>query len=94
MQIFVENASQPSIGGAIYILLIKDECTTYMFIEIFKAKSDAFTIFIKVICLVEHDTGNRMQILKTNRGGEFCNDNFDLLLEHGGIKREISTSYT
>lgn len=35
-----------------------------------------------------------MRTFKTDRGGEFCNDNFDLLLEQEGIKRETSTSYT
>jgi hypothetical protein len=40
--------SQPSLGGANYYLLIKDDCTSYRFVTFLKTKGDALRFFIKV----------------------------------------------
>ena len=53
-----------------------------------------FDFFIKVLRLIERTTGNTVKTLRTDRGKEFCNTEFDLLLEREGIMRETSTSYT
>ena len=50
--------------------------------------------FTKVLRSVERITGARVKTLRTDRGKEFCNDNFELLLEQEGITRETSTAYT
>lgn len=86
--------SQLSLGKASYYMLIKDDCTSYRFVAFLQAKSDAIRFFIKILRYVEHTTGNHVKVLRTDRGGEFCNDDFDLLLEHEGILRETSTPYT
>jgi hypothetical protein len=86
--------SQPSLGGAHYYILIKDDCTSYRFVAFLRAKSDAIRFFIKVIRSIANTTGNRVKTLRTDRGKEFCNTEFDLLLEREGITRETSTSYT
>ena len=41
--------SQPSLGGALYYILIKDDCTSYMFMAFLKNKNDAMRFFLKVI---------------------------------------------
>ena len=86
--------STPSLGGASYYILIKDDCTSFRFVAFLKAKSDAIRFFIKVIRSVERLTGNSVQILRTDRGKEFCNNAFNSLLENEGISRETSTAYT
>ena len=50
--------------------------------------------FTKVLRSVERTTGARVRTLRTDRGKEFCNDNFELLFEQEGITRETSTAYT
>jgi hypothetical protein len=80
--------SQPSLGGANYYLLIKDDCTSYRFVTFLKTKGDALRFFIKVFHNIERTTGNRVKTLRTHRGREFCNTEFDLLLEQNGIVRE------
>ena len=86
--------SQPSLGGALYYILIKDDCTFYRFVTFIKAKSDALRFFTKIIRYITRSTGNHVKTLRTDRGKEFCNTEFDLLLEHEGITRETSTPYT
>ena len=86
--------STPSLGGASYYILIKDDCTSFRFVAFLRAKSDAIRFFLKVIRSIERLTGNSVQILRTDRGKEFCNTAFDSLLENEGISRETSTAYT
>lgn len=50
--------------------------------------------FTKVLRSVERITGARVKTLRTDRGKEFCNDNFELLFEQEGITRETNTTYT
>ena len=86
--------STPSLGGAHYYILIKDDCTSFRFVAFLKAKGDAIRFFIRILRYIEKVTGNAVKTLRTDRGKEFCNNEFDLLLEHEGITRETSTSYT
>ena len=86
--------SQTSLGGAHYYLLIKDDCTSYRFVSFLKAKGEAIRFFLKVLRYIERTTGNQTKTLRTDRGGEFCSTEFDLLLEQEGIVRETSTPYT
>ena len=86
--------STPSLSGAYYYILIKDDCTSFRFIDFLKTKGDAMRFFIKVIRYIKNATGNSVKTLRTDRGTEFCNTEFDILLEREGITRETTTSYT
>lgn len=86
--------SQPSLGGTYYYLLIKDDCTSYRFVSFLKTKGEAIRFFLKVLRSIERTTRNRTKTLRTDRGGEFCNTEFDLLLEQEGVVRETNTPYT
>lgn len=86
--------SHPSLGGAYYYILIKDDCTSYRFVAFLKAKGHAIRFFLKVLRSIECTIGNRVKTLRPDRGKEFCNMEFDLLLEHEGIARETNMPYT
>jgi hypothetical protein len=86
--------SQPSLGGARYFILIKDDCTSYRFVAFLRTKADAIRFFTKVIRSIANITGNRVKTIRTDRGKEFCNTTFDLFLEQEGITRETSIAYT
>ena len=77
-----------------YYLLIKDDCTSYRFIAFLKTKGEVIRFFLKVLRSIERTTGNRTKTLRTDRRGEFCNKEFDLLLEQEGVERETSMPYT
>lgn len=59
-----------------------------------KAKSDALRFFIKIRRSIERTTRIHVKILKTDRDKEFCNVEFDLLLERKAITHETDTPYT
>ena len=76
--------SNPSLGGATYYILIKDYCTSCRFVTFLKAKSDALRFFTRIIRYITKSIGNQVKTLRTDRGKEFCNTEFDLLLDKKG----------
>ena len=86
--------SIPSLGGSNYYILIKNDCTAFRFIAFLKAKNEAIKFFLKVLRIVQFTTGHSVQTLRTDRGTEFCNTDFDSLLDSEGIIRETSMAYT
>lgn len=79
---------------AYYYILIKDDCTSYKFVAFLKAKNNALWFFIKILRYIEQTTGHHVKTLRTDRGKEFSNDEFDLLQEREGIMHENNTPYT
>lgn len=44
--------------------------------------------------LVERQSGHKLQILRTNRVGEYMSKEFQKFCEQKGVKHELSASYT
>ncbi|GKV48172.1 hypothetical protein SLEP1_g54998 [Rubroshorea leprosula] len=57
-------------------------------------KSEAFVAFKSYKVLVEKEVGSPIKVLRTDRGGEYCSDEFAKFCDNQGIKRQITTAYT
>jgi len=57
-------------------------------------KSEAFTYFREFKALVEKQCGHNMKILRTDRGGEFIDEEFMSFCKKHGIKRELTVRRT
>lgn len=55
-----------------------------------KNKSEAFEKFNKLKIHVEQETGEKIQVLRTDRGGEFVSHEFNSFCENAGIKRHLT----
>jgi transposase InsO family protein len=58
-----------------------------------KEKSEVFNKFKEFKELVENLSKKKINILRSDNGGEFTSDEFKALCEDIGIKRELSTPY-
>ena len=63
--------SIPSIGGAHYFMLCKDNKTGYMVIFFLRAKSNAITYFKQLCSMMKQELQVDIQRIKTDQGGEF-----------------------
>lgn len=63
-------------------------------VYLLKFKSEAFENFRNFKALVEKQSGCNIKILRTDRGGEFLSNDFNLFCEENGICRELTTPYT
>jgi len=86
--------SVPSYGGSVYFVLFKDDATSYRFVFCIRRKSEALACFKKVCLQITKDTGHSVQMLRTDRGGEFANKAFDQYLDAHSIRREYTAPYT
>ncbi|KAM0024917.1 putative RNA-directed DNA polymerase [Helianthus debilis subsp. tardiflorus] len=83
-----------TIGGKRYYLLFVDDYTRYMWIYLLKTKDEAFTMFKIFKAQVERQSGLKIQVLRTDRGGEFTSNQFNEFCQLKGIKRHLTAPYT
>ena len=86
--------SVPSYGRSTYFVIFKDDATSYRFVFCIRRKSEALACFKKVCLQITKDIGHSVQMLRTDRGGEFANKAFDQYLDAHSIRREYTTPYT
>jgi hypothetical protein len=74
-----------TIGRNNYFLLIVDDYSRYMWLEVLKAKSDAFRRFTKIKAATEAAGNCRICGFRSDRGGEFNSGEFQQLCDATGI---------
>jgi hypothetical protein len=82
-----------SLGGNRYFLIIVDEHTHYLWVEIVSKKSDSFSRLKKWKLEVEHETDLKLQYLKSDGGKEFGSNEFKEWLTSEGVVHEVSAPY-
>lgn len=85
---------QSSLGGSNYFVIFKDDCTAYRFVYCLKNKNDVISIFQELDSLIKRQTGNKIQILKSDNGCEYVNEILKTYLKTEGIIHETSSPYT
>lgn len=58
-------------GGKNYFLLIVDDYSRYMWVELLTTKDEAFKCFKRVKALAETERGGKLRAFHSDRGGEF-----------------------
>ena len=61
----------PSLAGNQYFLTFIDDFTRKIWVYFFKNKSEVFEKFQNFKALVENQSGLRIKVLRTDRGGEY-----------------------
>lgn len=83
-----------TLAGNIYFLLLVDDHSRVMWVYIVKAKDEALDAFKKFRAVAEKGSINKIQVLRTDKGGEFCSRNFMSYCEETGILRNYTTPYS
>ena len=86
--------SPSTAGGSKYIFVLIDDHSRYMWSILLSEKSEALEHFKKFKQLVERETGATIQILRTDRGGEFMSREFKEFCDTHGIKRHMTAPYS
>ena len=66
-----------SLGGSNYYVTFIDDATRKTCVYCIKKKSDVFNTFKKWKALVENETRKKLKCLRSDNGGEYCNNEFD-----------------
>lgn len=86
--------SEPSWGGARYLLTFTDDYSRKSFGYLLKSKYQVFHTFTQFKSLVENQLDLKIKKLRTDNGKEYCNKIFEEFLIEHGIIHETTVPYT
>lgn len=81
-------------GGKKYFLLLIDDLTRYMWLFLLATKSEAPSTIKRFKAGVEVETGCKLRVLRTDRGGEFTSVEFGLYCANEGVARHLTAPYS
>jgi hypothetical protein len=81
-----------SLGGHKYFVTFIDDYSRCCHVYFLKHKSEVPEKFKEFQALTENDAGKKIQILRSDRGGEYLSQDFEKYLKHQGIKHELSVA--
>jgi hypothetical protein len=82
------------MGKENYFMLIIDDYSRLTWVAFLKEKSEAFEKLKVFKALTENQTGKRLKVVRSDRGGEFSSGSFKEFCDKHGIKREYTIPRT
>ncbi|KAK4401741.1 Retrovirus-related Pol polyprotein from transposon RE1 [Sesamum angolense] len=76
-----------------YFILFIDDYSRMTWVYFMREKSEVFKVFKKFKNLVEKQNGRSIKVLKSDRGKEYNNSEFDKFCEEEGIEHQTTVSY-
>jgi len=83
-----------SIGGARYVMVLLDDHSRYPWVYFLRAKSDATKFFKDWLIKVERLTEHKLEIIRSDNGGEYTSNAFEKYLTDLGIDHQTTVPYT
>jgi transposase InsO family protein len=81
-------------GGKAYFMLVVDDHSRYMWIELLRSKDEALACLKKVKARAENEKEGKLKAVRTDQGGEFNSKQFTVFCNEFGIKHYTTTPYT
>jgi hypothetical protein len=85
--------SWASLSGREYYLTFIDDYSRKTWIYFLKTKSEVFKRFQEFKALVENQTGKKIKVLRSDKGGEYSSSQFVYFCAHSGIRRQMTVPY-
>lgn len=85
---------EPSISGARYFVLFKDDCTHYRYVFFMKQKSEVSGFIDVFIKSVSRDTNFSVQVIRSDNGLEYVNKEVDSMLLAHGVRHQTTVPYS
>ena len=80
--------------GFLYFITFIDDHSRYGLVYLMKHKSESIDKFKEFKALVENQTSQRIKTLRSDRGGEYMSDEFDLYLRENGLVLQLTPPTT
>jgi transposase InsO family protein len=84
----------PTAGGKKYFLLIVDDYTRFMWLEVLRSKDEALQFFKKVKARAEAECSYKLLAFRSDRGGEFNSTDFTEFCDDNGVKHNTTAPYS
>lgn len=84
----------PSVGGKVYFMLVRDEFSTFIFVELLASKAEVAEKLKSLIDRTYAITQRRIKFIRSDQGSEFNNITVNQMCQIYGIVSEFSAVYT
>jgi transposase InsO family protein len=84
----------PSLSGSRYFITMIDDYSRKVWVGFLKCKSEALLFFKNFKQEVENQTGERIKVLRSDKGGEYLSKAFEEFLKQAGIRCFLTTART
>ena len=81
-------------GGQRYFLLLVDDCSRYMWLQLLTSKDEAAVEIKKFKTRTEAESGKKLRVLRTDRGGEFTSVEFATYCADQGVGQHHTAPYS
>ena len=81
-------------GGRWYFLLLMDDCSRYMWLQLLTSKDEVATAIKKFKMRAEAESGKKLCTLRTDHGGEFTSVEFAAYCVDQGVVRHHTAPYS
>ena len=81
-------------GGRRYFLLLIDDCSRYMWLQLLTSKDEAAVAIKKFKTRAEAESGKKLRVLRTDRGGEFTSVEFATYRTGQGVGQHHTAPYS
>ena len=85
--------STRALSGGEYFVTFIDDHSKKTWIYFLNTKDEAFDLFREFKALVENTTGKKIEVLRSNNGGEYIDKDFTDFYAKEGIKSEWAAPY-
>lgn len=83
-----------SFGGNKYYITFIDDFSRKVWVYFLKEKSAALAVFKQFKALVEIESNCKLCTLRSDRGGEYTSNAFQVFCRDNGIRHQLTTAYT
>ncbi|WVZ65497.1 hypothetical protein U9M48_014849 [Paspalum notatum var. saurae] len=80
-------------SGSWYFLLLVDDLSRYMWLSLLASKDQAPAAIRKFKAAAELESGCKLKVLRTDRGGEFTSIEFGAYCAEQGVQRQLTAPY-
>jgi transposase InsO family protein len=85
---------EASLGGARYCCTFLDDFSKFSAVCTVAHKSDVIDEVKHVIALMENQTGRKVKVVRSDRGGEYVNNELSAFFKQKGIHHQLTAAYT
>jgi hypothetical protein len=80
-------------GGRRYFSLLVDNCSRYMWLQLLTSKDEVAAAIKKFQARAEAESGKKLRVLRTDRGGKFTSVEFAAYCANQGVVRHHTMPY-
>ena len=74
--------------------MLVDDCSRYMWLQLLTSKDEAAAVIKKFRTCAEAESGKKLRVLRTDRGGKFTSVEFATYCVDQGVVRHHTTPYS